>query len=350
MKYATPVFYALAILCFLLPWASVTCSVPSDEGQKELKISQSGLQMISGKSSLSTDGEAPSEEERKKMEDDESPLNLNELNKAPLLILFPFALLIGLVTSFSMPRIASVAGGVAVVIGITQFAIGFPITEKIREMQGPADENGGDSFGMDADVSADFLLDSPFDNDFSDDMGSPSFIEEAEAEAVDSAEKGTPRFSPDDCTQDEDSSEPGDDASLDSALDNPFEVDGEMDFGDQMDGEMDFGDQMDGDMDFGSQMGGDMDFGNQMEESMVAMIAQRFERHTEPYFWLSMACAILGAITGLLQGLGLQISLGSQNQGEPSPAIWPPPTGAGAPDEGAGQATDLGPGEVITDE
>jgi hypothetical protein len=348
MKFVTPVFYALAIMCFLLPWASVTCSVPSEEGQKKLKISQSGLQMISGASSLSADGETPSEEERKKMEDDDGPLNLDELDKAPLLILFPVALLIGLVTSFSMPRIASIAGGVAVVIGITQFAIGFPITEKIREMQGPAEENGGDSFSMDADVSSGFLLDSPFDNDFSEDMGSLSFIEGPEAEAVDSAEDGTPLFAPDDCTQDEDSSEPGDDASLDSDLDNPFELDGDMDFGDQLDGDMDFGDPLDMDMDFGDQM--DMDFGNQMDEGMAAMVAQGFERHTEPYFWLSMACAILGAITGLLQGLGLQISLGSQNQGEPSPAIWTPPTGAGAPDEGAGQATDLGLGEVITDE
>ena len=146
MKYATPGFYVLALVCFLLPWASVTCTVPSfelsEDDAKEMKISQTGLQMIIGKSSVSIDGKTPTEEERKEMEEDDSPMNLNELNTAPLLIVFPLALLIGLAMSFSLPRIASVAGGMAVVIGIAQFAIGFPITEKINDMQSKAGEMG----------------------------------------------------------------------------------------------------------------------------------------------------------------------------------------------------------------
>ena len=62
MKYATPSFFLLALVCFLLPWASVTCTVPdfeSTEAEKEMKISQTGLQMITGKNSVRIDGKAP---------------------------------------------------------------------------------------------------------------------------------------------------------------------------------------------------------------------------------------------------------------------------------------------------
>lgn len=237
MKYATPSFFLLALVCFLLPWASVTCTVPdfeSTEAEKEMKISQTGLQMITGKNSVRIDGKAPTKEERKEMEED-SPI-VNELETAPLLIVFPLALLVGLAMSFSRPRIAGLAGGIAVVIGVAQFVIGFPITETIKEMQREAGTMNG---------------------------------------TTSSGETGS-----------------------------MFDMDMEMDRG------------------------------------MFGMFASGFKRHTEPSFWLSMLAAILGTITGLMQGLGLQVRFASTGPGQPATAPDPSSAGAIVSAEEAGNTTD----------
>ena len=327
MKYATPGFYVLALACFLLPWASVTCSVPSFElsenDDKEMKISQTGLQMILGKSSVSIDGKAPTEEERKEMEDDDSPMNLNELNTAPLLIGFPLALLIGLAMSFSLSRIASVAGGVAVAIGIAQFAIGFPITEKIKEMKREAGEM---EMEQDRGVAAPM-----FDMDMEMDKGFPGFMDESEDEVLDDNDPGPNAKEavpdPEGCNQDETQ------GTDEEPTFSPFEE------GDSGTVEMIPGETMEampGDMENSFEM----DFNDGMEQGMAGMMASGFERHTEPYFWLSMVCALLGSITGLMQGLGLKVSIASTEPGQPAPAPDPSSAGAVTPAKEAGNITD----------
>jgi hypothetical protein len=325
MKYATPGFYVLALVCFLLPWASVTCTVPNFESSmpdaKEMKISQTGLQMITGKSSVSIDGKAPTEEERKEMEEDDSPMNLNELNTAPLLIVFPLALLIGLAMSFSLPRIAGIAGGVAVAIGIAQFAIGFPITEKIKEMQREAGEmdgmtNSGEAAHM-------------FDMDM--DKGYPGFMDELEDKALDNNDPGPNAkedvSDPEGCNQDETQ-------GTDEEPTFPIFEEGDSGTVEMIPGET--MEAMPGDMENSFEM----DFNDDMEQGMAGMIASGFERHTEPYFWLSMVCALLGTITGLMQGLGLKVSFASTEPDPPAPAPDPSSAGAVIPAEKAGNIGD----------
>jgi len=296
MKYATPGFYLLALVCFLLPWASVTCAVPnfesSEDDGKEMKISQTGLQMISGKNSVRIDGKAPTEEERKEMEEDDSPMNLNELKTAPLLIVFPLALLIGLAMSFSRPRIAGIAGGVAVAIGITQFAIGFPITEKIKEMQNKAatTETGASSSATAP------MFDMEMDKSFLD------FMDESEDESFDLDRNKEAVSDPEGCNQDETQGTDEDPAF-------PLFEEGDSGTVEMIPGET--METMPGNMENSFEM----DFNNEMDQGMAGMIASGFERHTEPYFWLSMLSAILGTITGLLQGLGLQVSIASSEPG-----------------------------------
>ena len=301
MKYATPGFYVLALVCFLLPWASVTCTVPNFESSgddgKEMKISQTGLQMITGKNSVRIDGKAPTEEERKEMEEDDSPMNLNELKTAPLLIVFPLALLIGLALSFSRARIAGVAGGVAVAIGIAQFAIGFPITEKIKQMQSEA---GAMETGETSSATAPM-----FDMEMDMDKGYPGFMDESEEmdesedESFDPGPNAKEAVSdPEGCNQDETQGTDEDPAF-------PLFEEGDSGTVEMIPGET--METMPGDM--GNSF--EMDFNDEMDRGMSGMIASGFERHTEPYFWLSMLCAILGTITGLMQGLGLQVSIAS---------------------------------------
>ncbi|MFP6649822.1 MAG: hypothetical protein VB817_10190 [Pirellulaceae bacterium] len=79
----------------------------------------------------------------------------------------------------------------------------------------------------------------------------------------------------------------------------------------------------------------EMDFNDEMDQGMSGMIASGFERHTELYFWLSMLCAILGTITGLMQGLGFKVSIASTETGRPAPAPDPSSTGAVIPAEKA---------------
>ncbi len=331
MKYATPGFYVLALACFLLPWASVTCTVPSFESSenddKEMKISQTGLQMILGKSSVSIDGKTPTEKERKEMEEDDSPMNLNELNTAPLLIGFPLALLIGLATSFSLSRIASIAGGMAVVIGIAQFAIGFPITEKIKDMQSKAGEM---EMEQDRGVAAP-MFDMEMEMEMEMDKGFPGFMDESEDEVLDNNDPGPNAkeavSDPEGCTQDETQ------GTDEEPTFSPFEE------GDSGTVEMipaETMEAMPGDMENSFEM----DFNDGMEQGMAGMMASGFERHTEPYFWLSMVCALLGSITGLLQGLGLKVSIASTEPGQPAPAPDPFSAGAVTPAEEAGNITD----------
>ena len=327
MKYATPGFYVLALVCFLLPWASVTCTVPNFESSgddgKEMKISQTGLQMITGKNSVRIDGKAPTEEERKEMEEDDSPMNLNELKTAPLLIVFPLALLIGLALSFSRARIAGVAGGVAVAIGIAQFAIGFPITEKIKQMQSEA---GAMETGETSSATAP-MFDMDMDMDM--DKSYPGFMDEmdeSEDESFDPGPNAEEAVSdPEGCNQDE---------TQGTDEDPAFPL---FEEGDSGTVEMIPGETME-------TMPGDMENSfEEMDRGMSGMIASGFERHTEPYFWLSMLCAILGTITGLMQGLGFKVSIASTETGRPAPATDPSSAGAVIPAEKAGNIGDPSP-------
>ncbi len=329
MKYATPGFYVLALVCFLLPWASVTCTVPNFESSgddgKEMKISQTGLQMITGKNSVRIDGKAPTEEERKEMEEDDSPMNLNELKTAPLLIVFPLALLIGLALSFSRARIAGVAGGVAVAIGIAQFAIGFPITEKIKQMQSEAGSRGT---GEEVDAAHVFDMDMDMDKSY---PGFMDEMDESEDESFDPGPNAEEAVSdPEGCNQDE---------TQGTDEDPAFPL---FEEGDSGTVEMIPGETMEatpGDMENSFEM----DFNDEMDRGMSGMIASGFERHTEPYFWLSMLCAILGTITGLMQGLGFKVSIASTETGRPAPATDPSSAGAVIPAEKAGNIGDPSP-------
>ena len=84
----------------------------------------------------------------------------------------------------------------------------------------------------------------------------------------------------------------------------------------------------------------EMDFNNEMDRGMSGMIASGFKRHTEPSFWLSMLAAILGTITGLMQGLGLQVRFTSTGPGSPATAPDPSSVGAIVSAEEAGNTTD----------
>lgn len=123
MKNAPPALYALALLGFFLPWCSLTCSVPEPAGGQTIKISQSGLQMITGGTSITVDGKSPSDVERKEIEKDDE----GGPDQAMLLILFPIALVVGIAMSFSNLQAAGIAGIVAFAIAILQMAIGFPL-------------------------------------------------------------------------------------------------------------------------------------------------------------------------------------------------------------------------------
>ena len=125
MKNAPPALYGLALLGFFLPWSSLTCSVPDFESgdSKTIKISQSGLQMVTGNTSVTMNGKTPTDEEQAEMEEDggEGP------KKQLLLILFPIALVVGIAMSFSNLQAAGIAGIVAFAVAILQMAIGFPL-------------------------------------------------------------------------------------------------------------------------------------------------------------------------------------------------------------------------------
>ena len=125
MKNAPPALYALALLGFFLPWSSLTCSVPDFESgdSKTIKISQSGLQMVTGNTSVTMNGKTPTDEEQAEMEED----GTDGPNQALLLILFPIALVVGIAMSFSNLRAAGIAGIVAFAVAMLQMAIGFPL-------------------------------------------------------------------------------------------------------------------------------------------------------------------------------------------------------------------------------
>nr|AIF04110.1 hypothetical protein [uncultured marine group II/III euryarchaeote KM3_170_G02] len=125
MKNAPPALYALALLGFFLPWSSLTCSVPDFESgdSKTIKISQSGLQMVTGNTSVTMNGKTPTDEEQAEMEED----GTDGPNQALLLILFPIALVVGIAMSFSNLQAAGIAGIVAFAVAMLQMAIGFPL-------------------------------------------------------------------------------------------------------------------------------------------------------------------------------------------------------------------------------
>ena len=125
MKNAPPALYALALLGFFLPWSSLTCSVPDFESgdSKTIKISQSGLQMVTGNTSVTMNGKTPTDEEQAEMEED----GTDGPNQALLLILFPIALVVGIAMSFSNLHAAGIAGIVAFAVAMLQMAIGFPL-------------------------------------------------------------------------------------------------------------------------------------------------------------------------------------------------------------------------------
>ena len=326
MKYATPSFFLLALVCFLLPWASVTCTVPdfeSTEAEKEMKISQTGLQMITGKNSVRIDGKALTKEERKEMEED-SPI-VNELETAPLLIVFPLALLVGLAMSFSRPRIAGLAGGIAVVIGVAQFVIGFPITEKIKEMQREAGTMSGTTSSGETGSMFDMDMDMEMDK------GIPDFMDKPDDNSFDLDPNATETVSdPEGCNQDETQSTDVDPTFPGFAEDASETLD--VIPGETME-------TMPDDMESSFEM----DFNNEMDRGMSGMFASGFKRHTEPFFWLSMLAAILGTITGLMQGLGLQVRFASTGPGQPATAPDPSSVGAIVSAEEAGNTTDLSP-------
>ena len=125
MKNAPPALYALALLGFFLPWSSLSCTVPDFESGDEqtIKISQSGLQMVTGNTSVTMNGKTPTDEEQAGMGEDDS----KGPKKALLLILFPIALVVGIAMSFSNLQAAGIAGIVAFAVAILQMAIGFPL-------------------------------------------------------------------------------------------------------------------------------------------------------------------------------------------------------------------------------
>lgn len=124
MKNIPPALYGLALIGFFLPWASLSCSIPDPEsGQtKNIKITQSGLQMITGGTSVTENGKAPSAAERAEMEQDK-----DGPSPAVVLAIFPIALVVGIGLCFSNLKGAGIAGFVAFGSAILQMAIGFPV-------------------------------------------------------------------------------------------------------------------------------------------------------------------------------------------------------------------------------
>ncbi|MBN9122708.1 MAG: hypothetical protein J0I06_26780 [Planctomycetes bacterium] len=179
LRLVSPAQLVFCFVLFFLPWIEMTCTMPPsavktvpkeeiDKVKKELgfdptkpvsMISQSGLQIATGGSSLGSDmkkieskmkesglGDPDKSKEKPKKDDD--------IKGAPLLFVYPLALLAGTVAAFlpvpGMIRRIVVAACCAAALGVVglQALIGFPMENEIKkkseEMKGVS---GGGLFG-----------------------------------------------------------------------------------------------------------------------------------------------------------------------------------------------------------
>ena len=183
LRLFTPIQLAFCLLLFFLPWIELQCVPPKaalkeipkeqlEEMKKETGIDptrpvsylvQSGYQIATGDVSVGSDIKRAAEKKKKKaggaggdMEFDLDPETAFKKNKdkedgstAPLLFLFPVALVAGIVVAFvpmpTMVRRGVLAGCCALALGVVgvQALIGFPLEKKLKEKVAKEKSGGG---------------------------------------------------------------------------------------------------------------------------------------------------------------------------------------------------------------
>jgi len=178
MKFVTPGQLAICLVLFFLPWIEVQCPSPDFndlDNTKSIKpgqppprvdpkkvtyrsmLTQSGFQVAAGNYTISDPDMQKMRDTSKKMGNDKRGKdgggNEDEISSAPLLFLYPLAVIAGIVVGLVLPGSGLKKGiligccAVALLTAAGQAAVGFPVEKKIKEPKnqnkkgGPNDED-----------------------------------------------------------------------------------------------------------------------------------------------------------------------------------------------------------------
>jgi hypothetical protein len=140
--FVSPSFLVLSLLMFPLPWIELRCNAPV--AGKKVMLSQSGLQAAYAGVTLDPSLDAYVTQTRKKQEEaarlsPEFHARPSELLPAPLMMLFPFLIVAGVITSLAMKtrardEVIVECAGMGLLLIALQVGIGFPLEDIVSKV------------------------------------------------------------------------------------------------------------------------------------------------------------------------------------------------------------------------